>query len=147
LQEFLDVEKGPLNKARRFISYQIEKRIRVLKASTGNSDADTSHLSDNAYVELMTKQNDNMEKHLWMQLVQSGHFEKVKDAKKAHEHLKLELLLHAHTHTDVLLKVSKAARVANRQWRNTSGMRTTHASVFRHWKLQTFLKYSTFLVH
>lgn len=135
VQEFLEVENGPLLKARRFISYQIEKRIRVLKASTGNSDADISHLSDNEYVELMTKHSDNLEKHIHMQLVQSGKFKKNSAASKMHQHLKLELLLHSHTHTDVLLKVVKAAGAANRQWRTSCGMHlvppATHYNVLK----------------
>lgn len=122
MQEFLEVEKGPLLKARRFINHQIEKRIRVLKASTGNSDADISHLSDNEYVELINKHRDNLEKHIRMQLVEGGSFKKNSAASKMHGHLKLELLLHSHTHTDVLLKVVKAAGAANRQWRTSCGM-------------------------
>jgi calcineurin-like phosphoesterase family protein len=111
-----------LQSERNFINREIDKRINVLKASTGNSDAEVKHLSDNEFVEIMTKHEDNMQKHIYLQLVkQSGRFTETSEATRSHARLKLELLAHAHKHTDILLRVAKAADAAVKQARSTSG--------------------------
>jgi len=124
MQEFVSIESEHLQKARKFITNEISKRICVLKANTGNSDADISHLSDNEYVEVMNKHRDNMTKQLKVQLVQQ--LERFPDpgaARKAHSRLKMELLFHAHDHTNVLLQVAKAADAVTRHKRTASGVR------------------------
>lgn len=123
MQEFLSIESEHLQKARKFITQEISKRIHGLKANTGNSDADISHLSDNEYIEVMNKHRDNMNKQLKLQLVQQlGQFPDPGAARKAHGRLKLELLFHAHDHTNVLLQVAKAADAVTRHRRTASGV-------------------------
>lgn len=118
------MEGDHLQKARTHINSEISKRINVLKANTGNSDADISHLSDNEYVELMNKHRDNMEKQLKVQLIQDvGCFQDPAAARKALSRLKLELLFHAHSHTNILLQVAKAADAVTRHRRTASGVR------------------------
>lgn len=119
----MGIESEHLQKARSFITQEISKRISVLKANTGNSDADIGHLSDNEYVEIMNKHRDNMKKQLKVQLVQQlKRFRDPPSARRAHSRLKLELLFHAHDHTNVLLQVAKAADAVTRHRRTASGM-------------------------
>lgn len=117
------MESEHLQKARKYVTREIAKRISVLKANTGNSDADISHLSDNEYVEIMNKHRDNMKKQLKLQLIRElGRFQEPAVARKAHSRLKLELLFHAHDHTNVLLQVAKAADAVTRHRRTASGI-------------------------
>eukprot|EP00892_Ulva_mutabilis_P007610 jgi/Ulvmu1/5220/UM022_0013.1 len=122
-EEFVCMEGEHLQKAREYITREIAKRINVLKANTGNSDADISHLSDNEYVEIMNKHQDNMKKQLKLQLVHElGRFQDAAMARKAHSRLRQELLFHSHDHTNVLLQVAKAADAVTRHRRTASGV-------------------------
>lgn len=106
LQAFLEL-RAKLEGEKQYISEQIEQRIQRLKRKTENKDADPAHLSDVQFMQLAAKQESSMAMQLDKMLVRPGILPSLDVATRAHGQLSSELLTHAQTHANALLRVAQ----------------------------------------
>jgi hypothetical protein len=114
MQAFMTMKKD-LDEERQYVEGEIMKRIDRLKTKTANSKADISQLTDNEFMELMVTHQDGMTVQLDKQLVRAGKFADVEQAAKAHATLTVQLLAHAHEHSETLFRVAEVSQANIRE--------------------------------